>query len=135
MTLLPVGTRLTAFVVVLCGIAAADVQEIRPTKIDLSSPATLQEGQTAAITGTNIAVKVLEIRDFTSEGCLGGPAGCPDHVRLQVSRGAQRQSMTLHRDQRPSQKQLVTARAFGYTFTITALHEKKVTLLVTQKNQ
>jgi len=47
----------------------------------------LTEGQVAQITGTDLTIAVKAIRDFTSEGCLGGPADCQDYVNWRSRTG------------------------------------------------
>src|SRR5574341_1382928 len=77
---------------------------------------TLKQGSRATFPGTDVKIEVKEVNDFTSKGCLGGPLGCPDQVRLGVSRGSQTQEVVLRRVQTPAQRTegVDQARIFGY---------------------
>ena len=41
---------------------------------------TLTQGQTVDVPGTDLTIAVGQVTDFTSQGCLGGPLGCPHHA-------------------------------------------------------
>ena len=43
----------------------------------------------------NARFQQISIRDFTSQGCLGGPIGCLDTVQLEITRGNLSQQITL----------------------------------------
>src|SRR6266571_7411057 len=84
----------------------------------------LTEGQLAHLAGTDFAIAVRTVRDFTAEGCLGGPVGCPDHVVLEVTQGKASQQVMLSVPHTQFQREqgVHQAHVFGYTMTLTALH-------------
>ena len=57
--------------------------------------ALLAEGHTVQVAGTDLTIAVGSVRDFTSQGCLGGPIGCLDTVQLEITRGNLSQQITL----------------------------------------
>ena len=92
----------------------------------------LTQGELARITGTDLMIAVRTVRDFTAEGCIGGPVGCPDHVELEVTHGKASQPVTLYVAHTQFQREqgIDQAHVFGYTITLTALHRQYVTLRV-----
>ena len=113
------------------------------TAIPLAGPAalearqvltmTLSEGQRVTVTGTDLVIDVVEVRNLTAEGCLGGPAGCPDHVRLEVTRASRHEEITLYLAATERQREDGVGRAdlFGYRITLDAVHGKRVSVSVT----
>jgi hypothetical protein len=93
---------------------------------------TLTEGEKVQVPGTGLTIAVGTVRDFTSQGCLGGPAGCPDHAVLEVRWGEESQQLTLTVAHTPAQRTqgIDRARAFGYSIALTALRGQQVTLTV-----
>jgi len=75
------------------------------------------------------------VKDFTSQGCLGGPVGCPDHVELEVMRGEESQQIRLYVAHTEAQRtqEIQQANVFGHHITLTALHGQQVTLRIEQK--
>ena len=92
----------------------------------------LTEGELAHIAGTDFTIAVRTVRDFTAEGCLGGPVGCPDHVALEVTHGKASQQVILYVPHTQFQREqgVHQAHVFRYTITLTALHRQQVTLRV-----
>jgi hypothetical protein len=93
---------------------------------------TLTEGQTVDIRGTDLTITVRRVRDFTSQGCLGGLVGCEDHVELEVMRGGKSQQISLyvaHTEAQRTQGSQQTS-VFGYYIVLTALHGRQVTLSI-----
>lgn len=92
----------------------------------------LAEGQAARVPGTDVTVAVLRVRDFTGEGCLGGPAGCPDHAEVEVTRGTETRRAVLHRAHTPAQRAQGVDRAsvLGVDLVLTALAGRQATLAV-----
>ena len=91
---------------------------------------TLTEGQTVDVSGTDLTIVLRQVRDFTLQGCLGGPVGCPDHVELEVMRGRESQLIRLYVSHTEAQRTqgLQQASVFGYHIALTALHGRQVTL-------
>ena len=93
----------------------------------------LAEGQTAQVTGTGLTITVESVRDSTSQGCLGGPIGCPDNVQLQITRGNVRQQVTLsaaHTEVQRNQE-VNRTKVFDYNITLVTLNNKQVIIDVT----
>jgi hypothetical protein len=55
----------------------------------------LAEGQTVHVPGTDLTITVRSVKDFTSEGCLRGPIGCLDNVKLEITHGNLSQQIIL----------------------------------------
>jgi hypothetical protein len=92
----------------------------------------LREGQTTAVPGTDLTIRVVKVTDFTSHGCEGGPRGCPDHVDLNVSRGKNQQTASLYAAHTGAQLERGANKknVFGYDIILTVIREKTVTLIV-----
>jgi len=92
-------------------------------RIELS----LNEGQIATVSGTDLTIEVKKVVDFTSTGCLGGPVGCPDHVQLQVTLGKESKEIVLHIAHTGVQREQRINRAdiFGYRIDLIALKDKQ----------
>jgi len=90
----------------------------------------LTEGQVAQITGTDLTITVRAVRDFTAEGCLGGPMGCQDYVELEVANKRERQPIILYAAQTELQREqrINRTNVFGYEITLIALQRKQVVL-------
>jgi len=90
----------------------------------------LTEGQTASVSGMDLVIDVRKVRDLTSEGCVGGPVGCPDHASLEVSRGDKKREITLYVPKTESQrKQRVDqAEVLGFRIVLKALQRKQIVL-------
>src|SRR5438067_2297518 len=56
---------------------------------------TLSEGQSARFSAISLKVDAMTVLDLTSNGCLGGPRGCPDRVQLNVTQGTESRQLTL----------------------------------------
>ena len=93
---------------------------------------TLHEGESAPVAGTALTIRVEQVTDFTSQGCLGGPVGCKDQVLLEVTRGTERKTIVLYRAQTQFQRQegVNQAQVLGYTITLAELQGKAVTLTI-----
>lgn len=106
--------------------------EILGDKSEVVTTVDLREGMMTAIPGTTITVKVLEVRDLTSQGCLGGATGCQDEARLQISQDKASQIVNLRVIHTASQKEEGVNRAtvFGYLIELVKLKGKEVTLRV-----
>jgi hypothetical protein len=96
---------------------------------------TLTEGQTVDVPGTDLTIAVRRVTDFTSQGCLGGPVGCPDQVEMEVRRGEESQPIRLYVAHTEAQRTqgIQQASVFGYHIALTALHGQQVTLSIAQK--
>src|SRR5262249_38156904 len=96
---------------------------------------TLTEEQTVDVHGTDLTIAVRRVRDFTSQGCLGGPVGCPDHVELEVTHRGESQQLSLYvahtEAQRTQGSQQISV--FGYHIALTAPHGRQVTLSIEKK--
>jgi luciferase-like monooxygenase len=90
----------------------------------------LAEGQTVQVPGTDLTVTVRSVRDLTSEGCLGGPIGCLDTVRLEITRGNLSQQITLSAARNEIQRDQGVSRTtvFGHEITLAALKHQRVVL-------
>jgi hypothetical protein len=90
----------------------------------------LKEGETAAVSGTDLTVDVKRVIDFTSQGCLGGPIGCPDQVQLEITRGKESKKIVLYVAHSQSQREqgINEADIFGYKILLTTLKGKQITL-------
>jgi hypothetical protein len=90
----------------------------------------LGEGQTVQVTGTDLTITVRSVRDFTSEGCLRGPIGCPDNVQLEITRSILSQQVTLSAAHTEIQRDQGVNRTeiFGHEITLVTLKNKQVVL-------
>jgi hypothetical protein len=90
----------------------------------------LAEAQTAQVPGTGLTITVESVRDSTSQGCLGGPIGCPDNVQLQITRGNLRQQVTLSAAHTEGQRDqgVNRTKVFGHEITLVTLQNKQVVL-------
>jgi hypothetical protein len=97
---------------------------------------TLKEGQIAKVPEMDLTIEVREVRDFTSQGCLGGPVGCPDHVQLELVHGSERQQVILYVAHAQFQREqgVHHARIFGFVIALTALRGQQITLSI-EKNR
>ena len=87
-------------------------------------------GFAAQVTGTGLTITVESVRDSTSQGCLGGPIGCPDNVQFQITRGNVRQQVTLsaaHTEVQRNQE-VNRTKVFDYDITLVTLKNKQVVL-------
>jgi hypothetical protein len=93
----------------------------------------LTEGEVTKIAGTDLTIAVKAVKDFSSEGCLGGPVGCKNYVELEVAHRKERQQIILYAAQTEFQKQQGVNRTnlFGYEIGLIALQKKQVVLNVT----
>jgi hypothetical protein len=96
---------------------------------------TLTEGQTVDVPGTDLTIAVRRVTDFTSQGCLGGPVGCPDQVEMEVMRGEESQPIRLYVAHTEAQRTqgIQQASVFGYHIALTALYGQQVTLSIEKK--
>jgi hypothetical protein len=92
--------------------------------------ALLAEGQTVQVAGTDLTIAVGSIRDFTSQGCLGGPIGCLDTVQLEVTRGNLSQHITLSAAHTEIQRDqgVNRTKVFDHEITLVTLKNKHVVL-------
>ena len=92
----------------------------------------LKEGQISKIPGTDLTIDVRRVRDFTSEGCLGGPVGCPDQVQLAVIEGKEKKEITLYVAHAQSQKEqrVNQAHLFGHKIELVSLKGVEITLSI-----
>jgi hypothetical protein len=90
----------------------------------------LEEGQTAQVPGTDLTITVRSVRDSTSQGCLGGPIGCPDNVQLEITRSNLNQQVTLSAVHTEIQRDQGVNRTevFGHEITLVTLKNKQVVL-------
>jgi hypothetical protein len=90
----------------------------------------LAEGQTAQVPGTGLTITAESVRDSTSQGCLGGPIGCPDNVQLQITRGNLRQQVTLSAAHTEIQRnqEVNRTKVFDHNITLITLKNKRVVL-------
>jgi hypothetical protein len=97
---------------------------------------TLKQGQIAKVPEMDLTIEVREVRDFTSEGCLGGPVGCPDHVKLELAHRSERQQVILYVAHTQFQREqgIHQARIFGSAIALTGLRGQQITLSI-QKNR
>jgi hypothetical protein len=97
-----------------------------PVQFDIS------EGRTAQFPAIALTVEALRVRDSTSLGCLGGPAGCRDGVDLNVARGTATRQLSLQvahtKDQ--AAEGINRGETLGYRFTLTAMQGAVATLVV-----
>jgi hypothetical protein len=110
-----------------------DQSQARVTKaVGQSLDVILTEGQEVDVRGTGLAIIVRAVRDFTSQGCLGGPVGCQDHVELEVRHGGENQQIRLHVALTEAQRAqgIQQTSVFGYHIALTALHGRSVTLRI-----
>jgi|SRR5919108_1531352 hypothetical protein len=93
----------------------------------------VMEGQKVQVTGTDLTITVRSVKDFTSEGCLGGPVGCRDHVQLEVTNGKVSQQVILYVAQTEIQKEQRVNRTnvSGHEITLVTLQKKQVVLNIT----
>jgi hypothetical protein len=92
--------------------------------------ALLAEGQTVQVAGTDLTIAVGSVRDFTSQGCLGGPIGCLDTVQLEVTRGNLSQHITLSAAHTEIQRDqgVNRTKVFDHEITLVTLKNKQVVL-------
>ena len=92
--------------------------------------ALLAEGQTVQVAGTDLTIAVGSVRDFTSQGCLGGPIGCLDTVQLEVTRGNVSQHLTLSAVHTEIQRDqgVNRTKVFDHEITLVTLKNKQVVL-------
>jgi hypothetical protein len=92
--------------------------------------ALLAEGQTVQVAGTDLIIAVGSVRDFTSQGCLGGPIGCLDTVQLEVTRGNLSQPITLAAPRTEIQRDqgVNRTKVFDHEITLITLKNKQVVL-------
>jgi hypothetical protein len=93
---------------------------------------TLSQGKSFEVAGIGLKVEATKVRDLTSEGCLGGPKGCPDSVDLNIAHGTESRQLTLQVAHTLAQKAqgIHQARAFGYRVTLKALRHGLATLRI-----
>jgi len=92
--------------------------------------ALLAEGQTVQVAGTDLTIAVGSVRDFTSQGCLGGLIGCLDTVQLEVTRGNLSQHITLSAAHTEIQRDqgVNRTKVFDHEITLVTLKNKQVVL-------
>jgi len=90
----------------------------------------LKQGQAFTVPGTSVLVRTGEVRDFTSQGCEGGPQGCPDRVDLTVVSGRSSQAVTLYVAHTVLQNAQGINRKtlFGAVLVLTGIHLGTITL-------
>ena len=87
----------------------------------------LAEGQTVQVPGTDLTITATSVRDFTSEGCLGGPIGCLDTVQLKITRDNLDQRITLSPVKTEIQRSRETNRSKVFDHEITLLKSDEFT--------
>lgn len=94
-----------------------------------------KEGQRVEVAGTDLTITVNQVRDLTSQGCLGGPVACPDQAQLKVSRGQEHKDIVLSRAnvQIQRERRVNQTHIFGYTITLTMLKGKNITLKINKR--
>ena len=97
-----------------------------------STEVRLSEGRSSTVAGTGLIIRAVRVIDFTSQGCEGGPRGCPDHVDLLVTHGKNRQAVTLYFAHTVAQKEQGINRKtlFGYDIVLVAISGREVKLNV-----
>jgi hypothetical protein len=90
----------------------------------------LAERQTVQVPGTDLTITVRSVTDFTSEGCLRGPIGCPDNVKLEITRGNLNQQVILSAAHTKAQRDqgINQTEVFGRKITLVTLKNKQVVL-------
>ncbi len=85
---------------------------------------TVKSAQTFAVPGTSVTARVAQVVDFTSQGCEGGPQGCPDRVVLTVTNGKASTTITLYVPHTASQRSAAVDRktVYGVQFILTSVH-------------
>jgi hypothetical protein len=93
----------------------------------------LAEGQTVQVPGTDLTISATSVRDFTSQGCQGGPIGCLDTVQLKITRDNLSQQITLHaaRTEIQRSQEINRINVFGHEITLVNLKNKQVFLDIT----
>lgn len=81
------------------------------------------EGQRALVSGTELAVDLVQVRNLTAQGCLGGPIGCRDSAELVVTRGQESRGVILYlpRNQGETEQGVNRVRLFGHVIRLVAL--------------
>jgi len=92
----------------------------------------LNEGQIVQVPGTDLTIEATKVSNFTSEGCLGGPVGCPDQVHLKVTHNKQSDEIILYfaHTQFQTDQGVNRSQVFGYTIALTRLDGKQLTLSI-----
>jgi hypothetical protein len=92
----------------------------------------VKAGDSLSVPGTSIHIRVLRILDFSSQGCEGGPRGCPDRVELDVFQGADHSAITLLEPHTAQQQQTGLDRktAFGVEFILLGIHVTAATVRI-----
>lgn len=92
----------------------------------------LVEGQIIQLSGTDAAIAVTRVIDFTSQGCLGGPVGCPDRVELGVTQGGSTMEVVLYVAHTPAQgaRGIDKTSIAGHSVALVALRGKHITLRI-----
>jgi hypothetical protein len=92
----------------------------------------LAEGQTVQVTGTDLTITARSAGDFTSEGCLGGPIGCPDNVQLEITRSNLSRQIILSAAHTKIQRDqgVNRTKVFGHEITLISLKNKQIILNV-----
>ena len=92
----------------------------------------LGEGQRALVSGTELAVGLIQVRNLTAQGCLGGPIGCRDSAELVVTRGRKSQRVVLYlpRNRSETEQGVNQARLFGHVIRLVALQGTRARLEV-----
>ena len=75
---------------------------------------------------------VMDVNDFTSEGCLRGPIGCFDNVQLEITRSnlSQQIALAAPHTELQSAKRIDRVNVFGHEITLVSLKNKQVVLNV-----
>ncbi len=122
-----VGALVGAIFLTGCGANVTDAKQTLKLK--------LREGQIARVPGTDLNIEVKKVRDFTSEGCLGGPVGCPDQVELEVTEGKESRQFILYVAQTPFQREqgVNQTNVFGYQITVSGVHGKQIALNIERR--
>ncbi len=122
MTLARFGPAFIAFLVLLMPLETA----ARTTTI------VVRAAQLVEVPRTSVVARVVHVWDFSSQGCEGGPQGCPDRVELAVTNGKSRVMITLFQAHTAYQKakRIDRKTVFGVEFILVKLNVSTATLRV-----
>ncbi len=104
----------------------------QPSQFRLPIEFTLSEGQSFELPSIDLKVEAIQVRDLTSQGCLGGPTGCRDSVYLNIAHGTESRELTLQVAHTLAQEAqgIHQALAFGYRVTLETLRDGLATLSI-----
>jgi hypothetical protein len=98
---------------------------------------TLKQGASARLRDGSATLTVVEVRDFSSAGCQGGPRGCADYARIRVATAESKHELQLFVAHTAAQQGQGVNRgtALGYRITLRGVTQDEASLAIDQPRQ